>query len=114
MKPLLIILFLFCLSNFSCNKKSNESYYLKAKVIITSDVSCSLPVLDFSEDSIAIRNLTKHNDITYTVLQLPENFNIKNKNLYVSVKVLMPAEEFPCNTLGIFYPHLKILQVKDR
>ena len=105
------------LTNFffsSCNKASNETYYFKAKVVQTSDVSCYLPVLNFSEDSSRIRSLTNRTNIGYTVLNLPANFNIQDKKLYVSVTILNPEEEFPCNTLGIIYPRLKILDVKDR
>ena len=107
----LLLVNFFC---SSCNKASNETYYFKAKVVQTSDISCYLPLLNFSEDSSRIRSLTKRNDINYTVLNLPTNFNIQDKKLYVSVTILNPEEDFPCNTLGFSYPHLKILDVKDR
>ena len=99
---------------FSCKKDNNETYYLKAKVIFTSDISCNLPVLDFSEDAIRLRSLTQLNAIDYSVIDLPSNFNIQDKKLYVSVAILKPEEEFPCNDLGIGYPHLKIVDVKAR
>ena len=113
MKILSIIL-LICFLVSGCKKDSNETYYLKAKVILTTDVSCYLPVLDFSEDLSRLRSLTHLNNIEYTVINLPSNFNIQDKKLYVSVAILKPEEEFPCNDLGIGYPHLKIVDVKAR
>ncbi len=114
MKSLLISLLILSLYFLSCKKNNTETYFFKAKVVQTSDVSCYLPVLDFSEDSLRIRTLTKRNDINYSVVRLPSSFNVQNKKLYVSVAALQPEEEFPCNTLGISYPHLKILDVSDR
>jgi len=101
----------------SCRKESQlnfDSDYFKAKVVLASDVSCNLPVLDFSEDSTAIRKLTDRKNVVYSVLSLPQNLTVQNKDLYVLVKTLKPEEEFPCNTLGIAYPHLKILDAKNR
>lgn len=116
MKSLLSTLFFLCL--FSCKRESNQihfdSYYFKAKVVQTSDVSCSLPVLDFSEDSTAIRRMTGRKDVTYSVLSLPQNLVIQNLKLYVLVRTLKPEEQFPCNTLGIAYPHLSISGAKER
>ena len=113
MKTLSIIL-LSCFCFAGCKKDSNETYYLKAKVVLTSDISCYLPVLDFSEDAIRVRSLTQLNAIDYTVINLPSNFNIQDKKLYVLVTMLKPEEEFACNDLGIAYPHLKIVDVKAR
>jgi len=93
-----------------------EIYYLKAKVgsVNSIYVACRLPVLGFLEDSVRIRMATNRNDLVYTVIDLPATFAVQNKNLYVSVAVLKPEEEFACTTLGISYPHLKILDVKAR
>ncbi|HRH49577.1 MAG TPA: hypothetical protein PLP23_12555 [Panacibacter sp.] len=113
MKTLSIIL-LSCFCFSGCKKDNNETYYLKAKVIFTRDIACNLPVLDFSEDSIRLRSLTQLAAIDYSVINLPSVFNIQDKKLYVSVAILKPEEEFPCNDLGIGYPHLKIINVKAR
>ncbi len=114
MKSGLIILLIASCFIGSCKKDNDRIAYLKADVIQTSDISCYLPLLDFTEDSVRIRSLTSVNGIKFTVIKLPKNFNILNKKLYVSVTALDPKEEFPCNTLGIPYPRLKILDVKER
>lgn len=114
MKSGLIILSIAGCFIGSCKKDNDRISYLKAKVIQTSDISCYLPLLDFTEDSVRIHNLTPVNGIKFTVIKLPQDFNILNKKLYVSVTTLDPKEEFPCNTLGIIYPRLKILDVKER
>ena len=107
----LLIVYTFVLG---CNKSIDEPRYFKAKVVQTSDVSCLLPVLDFSEDVVGIRNFTNRDEINYTVLNLPSSFNIQNKLLFVEVTALKSIDEIPCNTFGITYPRLKILAVKDR
>jgi hypothetical protein len=114
MKSLLISLLILSLHFLSCKKSNTETYFFKAKVVQANDISCNLPVLDFSEDSSRIRILTKRNDINYSVVKLPSNFNIQNKKLYLSIANLQSEEEFSCNTLGISYPHLKILDVRKR
>ncbi len=97
-----------------CNKAKVETLYANARVAATHDVSCGLPLLDFSEDSARIRLFTGHADLSYTVINLPDSFNVQDKKLYVDVALLRPAEEFPCNTLGIGYPHVKIVAAKVR
>lgn len=114
MKTTSICLLLISFIILSCNKAGNDHPYLKATVLETSDISCDLPILEFSEDAPGIRNITGQSDIDYTVIQLPANFNIQNKKLLVSIRTLHNEEEFPCNTLGIGYRHLKILGVKER
>lgn len=70
----IILLLLTCLIFAGCKKEKVDPicgcatpyqiYYLKAKVTQTSDIACSLPVLDFSEDSLRIRDLTKLSNLT--------------------------------------------------
>ena len=91
-----------------------QIYYLKAKLIQTSDISCGIPALDFSEDSLRIRNITGLNNLIYGVINLPENYRVQDKKLYVSVTTLKPEEEFPCNMLGIILPRLKVTDAKNR
>lgn len=117
MKPLLSsLLFVFiCVSACKKNKvQTSEVTYLKAKVANTHDISCGYPILDFSEDSLAIRAITNEQFYKFVVIGLPPAFNVKNKQLYVLVRTLKDAEEFPCLTIGIWWPHLKVLDVKDR
>lgn len=102
----------------SCKKDASkinfETYYFRARVVQTSDVSCYLPLLDFSEDSTLIKEMTGQNGVLYSTISLPQNLNIQNQKLYILVRTLKPTEEFPCNTLGIMYPRLKILDAKER
>lgn len=101
-----------------CKKQASqinfESYYFKARVVQTSDVSCYSPLLDLSDDSMAIPMMTGPTGLLYTAVSLPQSLNVQNQKLYVLVRTLKPEEEFPCNTLGIMYPRLKILQAKER
>jgi len=115
------IAFIICIAFCGCIKSKvcdcpipYQVDYMKATIIETSDVSCSLPVLDFSEDSIRARTLSGKNNLQYTVIQLPESKKVRSKKVYVSAQTLKPEEEFPCITLGYSYPHLKIMDVKDR
>ena len=105
---------IFVILLIACNKENINKRYYKVEVIQTSEISCSLPVLDFAEDSISIRAFTKHNNVRYAVIDLPSEFNIQNNKLLVAVDILKPSEEFPCNTLGINYYHLKITSAKER
>ena len=52
--------------------------------------------------------------LQYSVINLPANLNVINNKLYVQVTMLQPAEEYPCNTFGIVYPHLKVVNAKTR
>lgn len=103
-----------CVSACEKNSVQTSQVYLKAIVADTHDISCGYPVLDFSEDSFAIREMTKEKWNRIVILGLPSQFNVQNKKLYVEVRPLKPEEEFSCLAIGIGYPHLEILQTKDR
>lgn len=104
----------------SCEKKicgcapPFQVYYLQAKVINIADISCHLPVLDFTEDSTRIRLISGRDDLQFTVKQLPQEFNVLNKKLYVEATRPQPSEDFPCTAIGFSYPHLKITDAKNR
>lgn len=115
------ILLFFCLLMFSCEKAPTcdcqvpyQVYYFKARVIQTNDISCYKPVLDFSEDSLRIRDLTNSKDLVYSVINLPEQYIIQGQALYVMVETLKEEEEFPCNALGLSRPHLDVKDAKER
>ena len=91
-----------------------QIYYVKAKVVQTSDLSCGRPILDFTEDSAHIRYISGINDLTYAVTTLPAAMNIIDKKLYVFVTILKPEEEFICHALGVSFPHLKLADAKPR
>jgi hypothetical protein len=116
-----VISLIACITFSGCNKEKvcncvmpYQIYYLKAKVIQTSDISCNMPVLDFSEDSLRIRSLTNLDNLIYTISNLQSNYIIQNQKLYVSIVSLKPNEEFPCNTIGILLPRLKVVDAKKR
>lgn len=89
-------------------------YYLSAKVHNINDLSCSLPTLSFEEDSIRIKNISQVNSTVYVVKNLPAGLNIKDKKLFVKIETLKPQEEFACTTIGFSYPHLNIIEAKER
>lgn len=101
----------------ACKKDSGQTSpvtYLKAVVANVHDISCGYPLLDFSEDSLAIREITKEKWNIIVVPNLPSQFNLQNKKLYVAVRPLKPEGEFLCLAIGIWYPHLKIVDAKER
>jgi hypothetical protein len=121
MKPLLVSLpfvfvFVFvCVA--ACRKNDVQTSpvtYLKARVANTHDFSCGTPILDFSEDSLAIRGMTNEKSITFIVISLPSQLNVQDKKLYVAVRPLTSKEEFPCLAIGLWYPHLKVIEAKER
>lgn len=87
--------------------------YLKAKVVQTSYLACYAPVLDFSEDFVRIRMMTNLDDLAYTLINLPANYIIQDKKLYVTVATIKPFEDFQCNNLGLLLPVL-MLDAKER
>ena len=106
--------FFGCNKHHECDCAKTEDLYLKTTILSTNDMSCNLPVLDFTEDSVRIRNLTNKGIVQYGVINLPANLNTANNKLYVRVALLSPAEEFICNTLGLGYPHLKVIDAQIR
>lgn len=105
-----------CAKDHKCDcEMPHEIYYLKAKVVQVADICCGLRVLDFSEDSIRIRMAMNRSDLVYSAINLPANFAVKDKKLYVSVAVLQPGEYPLCTTLCPDYlPLLKIVDAKSR
>ena len=97
-----------------CHKDDNEEGYLKAKVVITKDISCGVPVIDFSEDSVKIRKLTGVQSLRYTAINLPSQYIVQDKKIFIAVTMPGPAEDYFCTALGVWYPHVKTQKVKDR
>jgi hypothetical protein len=99
----------------SCQKDTNEqSIWLKATVVNTKDINCSLPVLNFNDDSLKVRVLTGNHDLTYVVKTLPSQLNIQGNKVLVQVANLKPGESFACLTFGPNWPAIKILDAKAR
>lgn len=88
---------------------------MKAEVIQTDNIDCGKPLLSFAEDSVRIRLITgKSNSIECILNDLPLSLNQLHKKLYVNVTSLKSQEEFTCLTLGMAYPHIKLLDAKER
>ena len=116
-----IMALITCLTAVGCTKQETgncigpyQYCYLKATVAQESDISCYKPLLDFTEDSTKIKALTDTNGFIFSAIGLEENLNIRNKKLYVSVRLLQTGEFFPCNDLGIYFYPLKVLDAKAR
>jgi len=115
MKAFFSCLLLGSLLMAGCHKnKEKEDAFLKAKVVITKDLSCGVPVIDFSEDSVRIRQLTGIKDLRFTAINLPTQFIVQDKKIGIMVSVPGPSEDYLCTAVGVWYPHLKTLAVKDR
>lgn len=116
-----LIISVFMVAGMACNKgricdcpMPYQIYYLKATVVTSSDLSCNRPVLEFSEDSARIRMVTSAEGLTYVGQSLQSSLNVTGQKLYVSVTKIPASEDFACNTMGLTYPHLKILDAKAR
>lgn len=105
------IFFLGCVKEHPVCCPMPMETYLKARLIYTSDINCHLPVLDFSEDSAKIRNLTREKGLLYNVVSLPEMYKTKERKLFVKVAV---REQFACITLGISYTALQFVDGMNR
>ena len=115
MKVLLLCFLLGSTIVAGCHKNNDDNGgYLKAKVVITKDLSCGFPVIDFSEDSVKIRRLTGVQRLRYTAINLPADYIVQDKKLFITVAIPGPAEDYFCTAMGIWYPHLKTLKVKGR
>lgn len=104
----------FLLALLACNKHEYQSPYLKCRIVSISDLACSKPLLDFSEDSVALRKFTGKQASLYVAGGLPGSLNIQNKLLYLSVRESKPEEAFLCNAFGVSYPALIVIDAKAR
>jgi hypothetical protein len=113
--PILLIAGLACNKGHICDcPMPYQIYYLKASVVTSSDLSCNRPVLEFSEDSSRIRLITGAEGLTYVGQSLNSGLNVTGQKIYVSVSKMPASEEFACNTMGLNYPHLKVIDAKVR
>jgi hypothetical protein len=92
----------------SCNKTAEQAILLKARVADTSDVNCSLPVLDFSEDSAVVRTLTKNNSLAYLAINLPQSLRVQNQLIFIEIDASQPTGYIACRTLGPSIPPINI------
>ena len=108
-----IFLFLVvCLLAAGCRKTTHDEIFLKAQVQLIRN-ECSPVVLNFSEDSVAIRNLTGQQGLIWAPKELPEVYLKQDKKLYVRITNRGVASDV-CTAVWIWYPRLKVLEVKTR
>jgi hypothetical protein len=120
MKYLYIFILLAFVSTFSCTKNlcacdpGSDGFFM-ATVMETSNLDCGRPSITIDgADAAAVRQLTGATMDTYVVDRLPANLNVASKKLYVHIGTLTPSEDFMCTTLGITYPHLKVVHAIER
>jgi hypothetical protein len=110
-KTLLIILIFFV----SC-KKSEQEKWFEAKVINTSDLDCSKPVVKFLEkDSIEICSRTGLSALTYKTYSLEDKYNYRDN--IILVKIGKPPEGWtgpPCTVSGTFFYDVWFSEVKQK
>jgi hypothetical protein len=115
MKSLITGLLLTFFSFFSCTKRLCAcdplvDINVKAVVSAVSDISCGRPLLDIDpSDTAFLRMATGLEGNLFVANELPAALKINNQKLFISVAVLQPTEEFACTTMGVSYPHIKVL-----
>lgn len=98
----------------SCNKENSDGgEWLRAEVVQTSDINCSRTILNFNQDSIAVRQITGESSLVYVVKEFPAQFNILGNQVRVRVRKIKPAEGFACLTLGPSYPAIVVQEVQN-
>ncbi len=109
-----ILFLLLVYVTLSCNKKNDGlSEWISAEVVQTSDINCSRTVLNFEEDSVAIRQITGEAPLIYVVKEFPGQFNITGNQVRVRVRKIKPDEGFACLTLGPSYPAIVVQEVQN-
>ncbi|MHA4808004.1 hypothetical protein ACX0G9_07850 [Flavitalea flava] len=105
-------LILVCLVALNCKKEKNHLVFLKARLVGIRDLNCKLPILDFSADSMSIRQITHVNTNTFIALNLPARDSIPNTELNVAVAVPDSRELVACITFGPNYPEIEIVALE--
>lgn len=104
-----------CLAVIACKKENREdSIWANAVVLHTQDINCGYPTLNFSEDSMMVRQFTGQPSQTFVVRGLPSSLNEQNKKLRVQLVKQKPEESFMCLTLGPNYPAIKVVNAQSR
>ncbi len=98
----------------SCHKNVPDSPYLRATIRMISN-GCSPVVLDFSDDSAAIRSFTGKQDLIWAPKGLPPELVLNGRKVFVKVSDrLAPGEQDICVALWTYYPRIKLLKTKGR
>ncbi len=109
-----VLFFILLLFGVSCKKEnSGTGYWLQAEVVNTSDINCSRTVLNFNQDSVAVRQITGEASLIYVAKEFPGQFNITGNQVRVRVRKIKPAESFACLTLGPNYPAIIVQEVQN-
>ncbi len=98
----------------SCDKENSDTgEWLQAEVVLTSDINCSRTVLNFEQDSVAVRQITSETSLVYVAKEFPGQFNITGNKVRVRVRKIKPSEGFACLTIGPSYPAIVVQDVQN-
>ncbi|TCJ16202.1 hypothetical protein EPD60_07595 [Flaviaesturariibacter flavus] len=97
----------------ACNKEQeSSSTWLNAKVVSIADMNCGRPLLNFAQDSAAIRAITGNEWLTYVTKDFPAEYTVVGNDVLVKVRQINPEESFPCITLGPSFPVIVVTDVR--
>ena len=83
---------------------STTDNWLQARVVFTNVMGCNRPVLDFMQDSVAIRAITGRPSLYCFVLNFPAQLNIANEQVLVKARKPNPGEMIICTANGPGFP----------
>lgn len=98
---------------FSCESE-NALYNNEFTVIVedTADLACGLPVIRFLDKTSPVRKKTSLETLTYSAYELDDSLNIVGTKLIVEFTEVSPENSRVCNTLGVSYPGITIVNAR--
>ncbi len=119
MKKLSAAILLFYFSFFSCTKPlcgcTPIPPFIKAVVIQDNNIDCQRPLISIDvTDTAYFRSITGLSGDTFVASQLPPALKLNGQKLYITPGSFASGEDFACTTLGLTYPHVKIVTAVAR
>jgi hypothetical protein len=112
-KILKIIIMLFIGALISCE---NDDILADDEFLVIvdseSDLACSLPVIRFLDKAEKVKEKTSLETLTYNAHNLDDNLNVTGTMLLIKFKETVPEDFRACNTLGIGYPWITIVNAR--
>jgi hypothetical protein len=112
-KILKIIIMLFLGALISCE---NDDILAHDEFLVIvdseSDLACSLPVIRFLDKVEKVKEKTSLETLTYNAHNLDSNLNITGTRLLVKFTETASEDFRVCNTLGIGYPWITIIEAR--
>jgi hypothetical protein len=107
-----IFLLIFLIAS-SCEKEEpiikNE---FRVVVEDTRDLACYLPVIRFLDKEDQVKKQTDLETLTYSAINLDNSFNITGNILIIEFRKVKDEELRICNTLGIPFPGVFIVNTR--